>query len=1349
MPSDPPAAESRRVLRIGKYEILKHIATGGMGAVYRARDTEDGREVALKVLTPDIASKPAMLIRFKREAEHAKKLNHENIVKVYDFGESNGTWYMAMEFVEGIDLYEYTRKKKRLDPEVTRQLMIQATRALEHAHSCNLVHRDIKPSNFLRTKKKGKVIIKLTDMGLARESSGEEFRVTRAGTTVGTVDYIAPEQARNSGSADIRSDLYSLGCTWFHLLTGNPPFPDGELAERLIKHMMDKPPDVRTINPRVSPELKAIIDKLLAKKPEDRYQTPSELLEALETVTATTEPGLAVETVPDDAPLKLEADEEVEAVADEDSAPRPETLAEDEERPAHSASRPTVRYVGTRRLPPGQSAAPAKEEAKAQAPTRAAITQEVEQDEDKPAGQDKNKIRLLIGGGVLAVAGLVAVFAFNSGEQPKKKKPSGGPVVAQQQQIPQQVTVPDKPKEGEPKEGEPKKPDTKEPDTKEPDPPDQGTEVLTTPPKLVTEIKSDLPLLYKPKVPLEADKLRAEIDEPWTDSKEKASRYPAMPADAPILRVSRVPDGAKSASYPTLAAALAAAPATGAIVEIHDNGPLYESGATGAARHLHIRAGKGYRPLIVWDVVPAKGEARRAHTFLTMQKGHLTLEGIEFVLRWPDVPVAGITYLHVVDGDLTVRQCTFSISDPGKRGVTLARLSGPPPLAGPPPPRCRISDTYARGISLTALDLETPGCEVLIDNCLLAGGDPGLVKVKTMDQPVTRFRVVRSTLVCNKTLFHLQPHSTIERKPGFLFLGWDALLARSNIEEGGDLVLIDGDHINLGGMGWRAVNCLYTGWQNLTNTKGQALLALEPSAWWRQWNRPEGDVMQRSSWPAQPFAELFDKPAASFRIDATDKTVYFASTQSPDKPLGCDLGRLPATRDDWLAIAMERNAAGAIDPLTDLVEPPMIPPEDAQFHGMKIELTAAAKIDVTSILELKKTKLAPRVILHLVGTGEHWISPIKLPAGVSLVIYVEPAKDPPKPKDQAPKGAPAPPKEKPPLPVLYMTRRPETDALIDVEAGSLELYNAEIRLRPDDDNKFAENLPHWLLRVRGGDLKLCRSKLIGPQAFAPRGYLGLIDLAGSGDASPDKARLCQATEAILVSSQQGVNLTGIGLRLALQQTLLATGGDAITFDPGAAYTTRANTQFLLDKSTIATRRAVLSLKPAPNAQVPAELASVQSRACAFLQPFPTPAGSLMTKKGPFLAHGLTSVAGLGKAALESARAGMLRADGPALGQGFLLWQGDGDLIDPRFGYVAAGDKALPLLSQPGSLWQGLWGSANIKRTILDWPLVKTLPDGKPWPLDRLALPSTRPSQIDKRAGADLELLGIVKKTPKR
>jgi serine/threonine protein kinase len=267
--------------RLGKYKVVAHIATGGMGTVYKATDEQLGRLVALKVLDSKMATKPNTLERFHREARHAAKLIHKNIVTLYEYGQAKGRHFLALEFVDGIDLYDYIERKGRLAPEESRRIVIQAVQALDHAYKQGITHRDIKPSNFLLTRDHDRMRVKLTDLGLARKADEDDFRVTRAGSTVGTVDYLAPEQARDSAAADIRSDIYSLGCTFFHMLTGNPPFPEGGLGERILKHLQEDPPDIRQLNPLVSDELWALLLRMLAKRPEDRFQTPAELLKAL------------------------------------------------------------------------------------------------------------------------------------------------------------------------------------------------------------------------------------------------------------------------------------------------------------------------------------------------------------------------------------------------------------------------------------------------------------------------------------------------------------------------------------------------------------------------------------------------------------------------------------------------------------------------------------------------------------------------------------------------------------------------------------------------------------------------------------------------------------------------------------------------------------------------------------------------------------------------------------------------------------------------------------------------------------------------------------------------------------
>lgn len=266
--------------QVGKYRVVARLGAGGMGAVYKALDQESGRLVALKILTPEAALKQNALNRFRREAELGQRLKHDNIVLLYEFGEHAGSCYLAMELVEGIDLGRYLEKHGRLGPGPARLILTQMALALDHAFQCGVIHRDIKPGNILLTSANNRFLAKLADFGLARLEGDDQFQITRDGHTVGTVDYLPPEQARNSRAADIRSDLYSLGCTLYHMLTGHPPFNEGTLTERILRHAEEDPPDPRQENPDIPASLAAVCLRLMAKRPEERFQTPAELLEA-------------------------------------------------------------------------------------------------------------------------------------------------------------------------------------------------------------------------------------------------------------------------------------------------------------------------------------------------------------------------------------------------------------------------------------------------------------------------------------------------------------------------------------------------------------------------------------------------------------------------------------------------------------------------------------------------------------------------------------------------------------------------------------------------------------------------------------------------------------------------------------------------------------------------------------------------------------------------------------------------------------------------------------------------------------------------------------------------------------
>ncbi|MCA8943621.1 MAG: serine/threonine protein kinase, partial [Planctomycetes bacterium] len=269
------------------YEILSRVGAGAMGTVFRARQTKMNRVVALKVLRPSLARNRKYVERLRREARIVGALNHPNIVTGYDLGEEGGYHYFVMEFVEGQSLRSLLQEWGLFPEERVLEVGIQVAGALEHAFARGVIHRDIKPGNILIDEAGN---VKLTDMGLAKGPT--DLTLTRDGATVGTPQFISPEQAIDPQNADIRSDLYSLGATLFQMATGAAPF-SGDSIGKLIDQVLNEPaPLVSDVNPGVSEGLSLVIKKLLAKDPALRYQTPGELLVDLRRVARSEAPGV-------------------------------------------------------------------------------------------------------------------------------------------------------------------------------------------------------------------------------------------------------------------------------------------------------------------------------------------------------------------------------------------------------------------------------------------------------------------------------------------------------------------------------------------------------------------------------------------------------------------------------------------------------------------------------------------------------------------------------------------------------------------------------------------------------------------------------------------------------------------------------------------------------------------------------------------------------------------------------------------------------------------------------------------------------------------------------------------------
>jgi serine/threonine protein kinase len=293
---------------VGEYKVLDRIGMGRMAGVYKAVHPL-GQTVAIKVLPPSRAKESRALRRFEREATMAMKLKHPHVVRTFQIGNANGLHFLVMEYLEGETLEELMARRGKLPPAEAVRLTYQALTGLQHLHEQGFVHRDMKPGNLMLVP--GRIAgqpdttlrstVKILDIGLARpKRDGGLFDprhdpgLTSEGTLLGTPNYMAPEQARDARNADIRADIYSLGCVLYHALTGQPPFPDSNIINQMIRHATEMPQPIKELNPAVPDGLQQIINPMLAKDPAKRYSTPGQAAQALQSfLVAGSEPASA------------------------------------------------------------------------------------------------------------------------------------------------------------------------------------------------------------------------------------------------------------------------------------------------------------------------------------------------------------------------------------------------------------------------------------------------------------------------------------------------------------------------------------------------------------------------------------------------------------------------------------------------------------------------------------------------------------------------------------------------------------------------------------------------------------------------------------------------------------------------------------------------------------------------------------------------------------------------------------------------------------------------------------------------------------------------------------------------
>ncbi|MFM7316906.1 MAG: serine/threonine-protein kinase [Isosphaeraceae bacterium] len=287
--------EAPKKVEIPGFQIIEKVGRGCMGVVYKARQTSVDRIVAVKILLPSLAKNPSYVQRFVREAKMAAALSHPNLVSVIDAGASNGLYYFVMEYVEGKSVGERLHELGKFSEKEALGVALDVASALLHANEKGLIHRDVKPDNIMMHRDR----VKLADMGLARPTTDERWAMAEAGLAVGTPYYISPEQARGEVQIDIRTDLYSLGATLYHMVTGRPPF-EGETSAEVTRQHADNsltapPPD--HLNDKLSSGFGVVVETLLAKDRRTRYQQPKDLIHDLKNLINGQPPDIAQQSV--------------------------------------------------------------------------------------------------------------------------------------------------------------------------------------------------------------------------------------------------------------------------------------------------------------------------------------------------------------------------------------------------------------------------------------------------------------------------------------------------------------------------------------------------------------------------------------------------------------------------------------------------------------------------------------------------------------------------------------------------------------------------------------------------------------------------------------------------------------------------------------------------------------------------------------------------------------------------------------------------------------------------------------------------------------------------------------------
>ncbi len=1219
--------------RLGKYVIEKKLGQGGMGAVYLARDSELRRQVAVKVLPKDKASNPTLVRRFKAEAQAAAQLRHDNIVAVYDSDEADGYLFIAMEYVDGQDLHEMINRRGKIPVKRSIEMIKQVVAALQHAHEHKIVHRDIKPSNLL-IRRDG--MVKITDLGLARSVDDTiETGITRAGTTVGTVDYMAPEQARNSKLADIRSDLYSLGCTWFQMLTGHAPYPEGSLTNKLQAHAVKPIPDPRAENENVTEGLVAVIQRMMAKKPEDRYQTPAELLKDLE-ASSLTRAAFSQEifnAIGDDSGHAVTV--RVATVEDDVAAP-----SQRKPRSRRDREESTEEPVGevTESAPSGKSGKTKKESGSLPPPSR---RRPVEDEVERPPSPWGERLKTLgIIAGIFAGIGLLAGLASNIGgvfdSSPnnvvvKPLDPHAGTVVPD----PGRAAVAGV-------SGTSGGPSV---NTSTPVAPvfSSGSQGTLTPRTGMTAASNSTPggttatgqagttaqATPRANSPISSANLN-NIRPADPQQRPDWSKTTPRPAAAAAAGFSVGPGAITATHFSSLNDALLKLPPTGGVIRLLGNGPFPLSLTVPVkTRHLLVLGDPQAFSLVV-PVKSADGQLGRLDV-----DGELELSDVHIACDTAtQTPAAPMSLLQTRTGHLTLTKCSLTLmggSGPAVTGITLLGDKAPQKLT------CRR--TLIRGEFATGLDLRTAAVDAVIDESLVASGRgpalrfEGRSGLTPAGQTSRWVRCFASTLCSREQLVDFSPESGLSEHPKTELVFRD-VIGCTAAPPGRNTLLNVTDWLQQGvrdEIAWTATDSTFLGFPHLVEFGAKSSFRVEDADTWRQFWRQKvaSQEFVTAVWPAE-ISDFGTVPPLAFDRNLLPTIARQAGAS----------GELPGVAPEWLrlpdAVEPERLAALASRPPLPVIRGWINPPNPSEPVRIDIK-----KQDLG--LALAKNDWPDGAVIEAVGFGVCPMSPVVITGKKLKLIF----------RQEDDKG---------PLRLTPREGLRPVEALFDVRDGALEIHGLRAEfpeLRPKH--------PAWLISAKNSALVLDGCDIRAPETILEP-YQGLVRMSATA-ADLESPAFLSIANSLLIGPGRLVSCEGGGGRLFARDSIFVTNDGAIDVFLAPRGTV---IPFSLDvaSSTFASAGAAFRVEPASLTEASSRPSRWFVEHCAFVPPtsLKPPPGTEPT---------------------------VIRCAGPVLDQNQITWWGRGNgLAKEVQTLVSTGNAGTPRKISTPAEWQALWGPGH-------------------------------------------------------